>query len=335
MGTGLYLDAIGEVKSNRMLDVYKSEDDARRVWDACAKWIANKDKIAAFWNNATEADRAFKEAGAIIGQTWDTTGLLLNREDAKWKYRAPKEGGITWMDSMGMPKAPRTLSRPTPSSTRMLTPNSAACSPKTPATTRPSPAPPTLRGDDLQAPVQRGLQRRRASPTCGGGRPTRRGSRRCVRNTSTRSPTPDRHWHDDRGRSLPPVSNFIVLRGRAMRGKDVTRRRVDDLSERFHRRSTDRPDHRGGRVLLDPRAVRLRQDDDPACGSPASSIPRPGRVLIGGEHGRHRAEPPPDRFDFPEPSAVPANDRVGKRRLRAGGAWYIEDALGASAPKNC
>ena len=104
MGVGLYLDAIGEVKSNRMLDVYKSEDEARRVWDGCSKFvIANKDKIAAFWNNATEATNAFTQAGASIGQTWDTTGLLLAREDAKWKYRMPKEGGITWMDSVGMP----------------------------------------------------------------------------------------------------------------------------------------------------------------------------------------------------------------------------------------
>lgn len=104
MGVGLYLDAKGELKSNRMLDVYKSEDDARRVWDACATYvIANKNKIAAFWNNATEATNAFKQAGANIGQTWDTTGLLLNREDAAWKYRMPVEGGITWMDSMGVP----------------------------------------------------------------------------------------------------------------------------------------------------------------------------------------------------------------------------------------
>ncbi len=104
MGVGLYLDAKGELKSNRMLDVYKSEDDARRVWDACATYvIENKSSIAAFWNNATEATNAFKQAGANIGQTWDTTGLLLNREDAAWKYRMPVEGGITWMDSMGIP----------------------------------------------------------------------------------------------------------------------------------------------------------------------------------------------------------------------------------------
>ncbi|MFC2968000.1 extracellular solute-binding protein [Acidimangrovimonas pyrenivorans] len=105
MGVGLYLDAIGEVPSNRMLDVYKSEEDANRVWAAVTKWIlAHKENIGAFWNNATEATSAFKQAGCVIGQTWDTTGLLLNRENADFVYRAPKEGIITWMDSMAMLK---------------------------------------------------------------------------------------------------------------------------------------------------------------------------------------------------------------------------------------
>lgn len=103
MGAGLYLDAIGEVPSNRMLDVYKTEEDARRVWGAVVKWmLAHKENFGAFWNNATEASAAFKDAGCIIGQTWDTTGLLLNRENPKMVYRAPKEGIITWMDSIGM-----------------------------------------------------------------------------------------------------------------------------------------------------------------------------------------------------------------------------------------
>ena len=64
-----------------------------------------KDNFGAFWNNSTEATSAFKDAGSIIGQTWDTTGLLLNREDPKFVYRAPTEGIITWLDSFGMLKA--------------------------------------------------------------------------------------------------------------------------------------------------------------------------------------------------------------------------------------
>ena len=103
MGVGLYLDAVGKVESNRMLDVYKSEEDARRVWDVCLAFILERrSRIAAFWNTAPEAMAAFKDVGATMGQTWDTTGLLLNREDAKWKYRIPKEGGIAWMDGVGI-----------------------------------------------------------------------------------------------------------------------------------------------------------------------------------------------------------------------------------------
>ncbi len=102
-GTGLYLDATGAVPSNRMLDVYKSEEDARRVWTGITQWILERrENFGAFWNNATEATAAFKEAGCVIGQTWDTTGLLLNRENPDFVYRAPKEGIITWLDSFGM-----------------------------------------------------------------------------------------------------------------------------------------------------------------------------------------------------------------------------------------
>ena len=105
MGVGLYLNSIGELKSDRMLDVYKTEEDARRVWDACTNFILErKQNIGAFWNNATEATAAFTDAGCTIGQTWDTTGILLGLDaDPKYKYRAPKEGIITWVDGIAIP----------------------------------------------------------------------------------------------------------------------------------------------------------------------------------------------------------------------------------------
>ncbi|MEH6647288.1 extracellular solute-binding protein [Sulfitobacter sp.] len=77
---------------------------ARRL-GAITQWILErKENFGAFWNNATEASSAFTEAGAIIGQTWDTTGLLLNRDNPDFLYRAPEEGIITWLDSFGMLK---------------------------------------------------------------------------------------------------------------------------------------------------------------------------------------------------------------------------------------
>ncbi len=128
MGVGIYLDAIGELDSDRMLDVYKSEEDARRVWDACAKFvIERKENIGAFWNNATEATAAFTDAGCTIGQTWDTTGILLGRDiDPKWKYRMPIEGGITWMDSMGIPSGAENLEQAHAFINALLTPEMGA-----------------------------------------------------------------------------------------------------------------------------------------------------------------------------------------------------------------
>ncbi|WAP67119.1 extracellular solute-binding protein [Jiella pelagia] len=110
IGTGLYLDAMGELQSNRMLDVYKSEEDMRRVFDKVAAFIVeHKQNFGAFWNNATEALNAFQQSGAVVGQTWDSTGLLLNRDNEKLKYRMPKEGGMTWMDSMAIPSGAENL----------------------------------------------------------------------------------------------------------------------------------------------------------------------------------------------------------------------------------
>jgi len=111
MGVGLHLDAIGELNSNRMLDVYKTEDDCRRIWDTCTKYILDhKGNIGAFWNNATEATAAFTDAGCAIGQTWDTTGILLALDvDPKYKYRAPKEGIITWVDGIAIPSGAENL----------------------------------------------------------------------------------------------------------------------------------------------------------------------------------------------------------------------------------
>lgn len=123
MGTGLYLDSLGEVPSNRMLDVYRSEDEARRVFAAVTQWIIeHRDNFGAFWNNATEATAAFSEAGCIIGQTWDTTGLLLNRENGDFVYRAPKEGIITWLDSIGIPSGAENVDQAYAFINFMLTP---------------------------------------------------------------------------------------------------------------------------------------------------------------------------------------------------------------------
>ena len=101
----IYLDATGELPSNRGMDLYKSEPDTRRIFEKCLEFAAARKKnIGAFWNNATEATSAFTDAGCSIGQTWDTTGIKLHTDvDKKWIYTSPKEGALAWMDTMAVP----------------------------------------------------------------------------------------------------------------------------------------------------------------------------------------------------------------------------------------
>ncbi|WP_436642599.1 extracellular solute-binding protein [Microbaculum sp. FT89] len=120
----IYLDDIGEVKSDRAMDLYKSEDDCRRVFEAVTNYaIERRGNIGAFWNNATEATAAFTDAGCTIGQTWDTTGILLNREtNPKWRYTMPKEGGLGWIDTMAIPSGSENVDQAYEFVNFMLTP---------------------------------------------------------------------------------------------------------------------------------------------------------------------------------------------------------------------
>ena len=105
IGIGLYLDAIGQVPSDRMRDTYKDPESMRRVYAACTDFaIKNKKSLRQFWSNAQETTNAFTQNGCVIGQTWDGPANRLTQEtDGKIRYMAPKEGALTWMDSMGIP----------------------------------------------------------------------------------------------------------------------------------------------------------------------------------------------------------------------------------------
>ena len=120
----LYLDATGALPSDRAMDLYKSEEDTRRIFDACVNFVKDhKKNIGAFWNNATEATAAFTDAGCTIGQTWDTTGIKLHIDvDQKWRYSSPKEGALAWMDTMGIPSGAENLEQAYEFINFMLTP---------------------------------------------------------------------------------------------------------------------------------------------------------------------------------------------------------------------
>lgn len=110
IGAGLYLDAIGKVPSNRMYDTYESEEKMKRVYDQILAFlIAHKKNIKMFWNNAQDHQLAFLQNGCQIGQTWDGPILTLKKQGKPVTFMAPKEGAMTWVDSMAIVKNAKNL----------------------------------------------------------------------------------------------------------------------------------------------------------------------------------------------------------------------------------
>lgn len=105
LGIGLYLEGIGQLQSNRMRDSYADEARMREIYTQLVDFaIKNKPSIVQFWSNAQETEAAFSQNGAVIGQTWDGPAMRMRTESkGRYTYLAPKEGALTWMDSMGIP----------------------------------------------------------------------------------------------------------------------------------------------------------------------------------------------------------------------------------------
>lgn len=104
LGLGLYLDATGEVPSNRMLDAYKDEDSMRRVWSKIIKYaLERRDWIKLFWNDAETQINGFLKNDIIIAQTWDGPLLRLKKAGEPIDYRAPDEGAVAWVGGLSIP----------------------------------------------------------------------------------------------------------------------------------------------------------------------------------------------------------------------------------------
>lgn len=105
LGIGLHLDATGELPSDRMRVTYTDEAKMREIYGRILAYaVERKPWIVQFWSNAQETEAAFGQNGAVIGQTWDGPAMRMRSETkGRITYLAPKEGALTWMDSIGIP----------------------------------------------------------------------------------------------------------------------------------------------------------------------------------------------------------------------------------------
>ncbi len=105
LGIGLYLDRIGKLPSNRMLDAYKDETAMRRIWSEITTFaIENKNRIKLFWNDVDTQKAGFVDNGVVLGQTWDGPANALRLEGRSIQFMAPQEGALAWMDGLSLLK---------------------------------------------------------------------------------------------------------------------------------------------------------------------------------------------------------------------------------------
>lgn len=101
---GLYLDRIGKLPSNRMLNAYKDETNMRRIWSEITKFaVEHKPWIKQFWSDAYTQTNGFVQNNVILGQCWDGPPLRLKSEGKPVTYMAPQEGALTWLDGLALP----------------------------------------------------------------------------------------------------------------------------------------------------------------------------------------------------------------------------------------
>jgi spermidine/putrescine transport system substrate-binding protein len=110
LGIGLYLDATGQLPSNRMLDAYKDEANARRIWSEISKYcIERKSWIKQFWADADAQKNGFTQNGVVLAQTWDGPAMQLKKAGESIQYMAPREGALAWLDGLAMPVGARNV----------------------------------------------------------------------------------------------------------------------------------------------------------------------------------------------------------------------------------
>lgn len=105
VGIGLFKDHDGSIPSNRLLDTYESEEKMRPLYQQYLDFaIAHKPWVQSFWTTAQDTIVAFTENNCVIGQCWDGPAIRLMKEtDMRIRYLMPKEGGLAWLDTMGIP----------------------------------------------------------------------------------------------------------------------------------------------------------------------------------------------------------------------------------------
>ncbi len=110
LGTGLWLEGEGKLPPGTMRKAYDDEAAFALGYGAALEYaIKNKAQIAKFWTGTADHQAAFLQEGCVIGQTWDGPINTMANEGKPLRYLAPKEGALTWVDSLSIAKGAKNI----------------------------------------------------------------------------------------------------------------------------------------------------------------------------------------------------------------------------------
>lgn len=110
LGTGLWMEGKGDMPAGSMKKSYTDEATMVKYYGQALEYcIKNKAQIAKFWQGTNDTVLAYRQEGCVIGQTWDGPPNTMRNEGDAVKYLAPKEGALTWVDTLSIAKGAKNM----------------------------------------------------------------------------------------------------------------------------------------------------------------------------------------------------------------------------------
>ncbi|MCC7045371.1 MAG: extracellular solute-binding protein [Alphaproteobacteria bacterium] len=110
LGTGLWMEGKGDIPAGSMKKSYDDEATMVKYYGMALEYsIKNKAQIGTFWQGTNDTVVAYRQEGCVIGQTWDGPPNTMRNEGDPIKYLAPKEGALTWCDTLSITKGAKNL----------------------------------------------------------------------------------------------------------------------------------------------------------------------------------------------------------------------------------
>lgn len=110
LGAGLWMEGEGKLPKGTMFKAYTDEAAFTLGYGTAVEFaIKNKAQIAKFWAGTADTQAAFLQDGCVIGQTWDGPINTMANEGHPFRYLSPKEGALTWVDALALPKGAKNI----------------------------------------------------------------------------------------------------------------------------------------------------------------------------------------------------------------------------------